>query len=635
MATLNIQHIETRPPKGKLEKVIQVSKDIIRFEYKENSDLYNLDFPELGAVENSVPRKFQPIRLTQASFSLDSINGSFIQDGTVATEKLKDYIAATKIGNGVVDNTEFSYLNGVTSSIQTQLDGKVDLAGDAMTGYLYLYDTPTENFHAATKEYVDMSSASVTLQAAYDASDGTIVTTTSKPIDISGLSGVKIKTTAQVDLAIGDGILNSGYYTKRPLDVALIVTPSGTQNFAAQSTYLTVDSATTSTGFLAALDTGWVNNLPAGQTVSQLYGLNMAGYNYNSGTLTAAYGGIFAVYNDQFASGVTTNAYAGYFLAQRYGGTVTNQYGIYVDSVTGATNNYAIFTNAGLIEFNDQLFIDGRADRNQLIVQAHSTQTTSLAVFENSAGTDQITFSGTGGAVFNEAGNAVDFRVESDTNANMLFVKGSTNQVGIGKNPSLGIALEIDNTTGSGVLYMEGSDNTFAYMRAGGVGFAIAYRLQKSTGDTIFEFGTSSSTNLGYVNSVTGAFYLASNNIEALRIDTSQNIGIGTSTPLSKTDIVGSFGANITSVSVNTTLNATHRTLIVNATSANITVTLPAAATCTRREYIILKSDSSANTVTIDGNASETINGSLTQTISSQYDFIKVQSDGSNWYIIG
>lgn len=33
-------------------------------------------------------------------------------------------IAATKIGTGTVDNTEFGYLNGVTSAIQTQIDNK-------------------------------------------------------------------------------------------------------------------------------------------------------------------------------------------------------------------------------------------------------------------------------------------------------------------------------------------------------------------------------------------------------------------------------------------------------------------------------------------------------------------------------
>ena len=33
-------------------------------------------------------------------------------------------IAATKIADGSISNTEFQYLNGVSSAIQTQLDAK-------------------------------------------------------------------------------------------------------------------------------------------------------------------------------------------------------------------------------------------------------------------------------------------------------------------------------------------------------------------------------------------------------------------------------------------------------------------------------------------------------------------------------
>lgn len=37
-------------------------------------------------------------------------------------------VAATDIGGGSVDNTEFGYLNGVTSAIQTQLNTKATAA---------------------------------------------------------------------------------------------------------------------------------------------------------------------------------------------------------------------------------------------------------------------------------------------------------------------------------------------------------------------------------------------------------------------------------------------------------------------------------------------------------------------------
>jgi len=47
-----------------------------------------------------------------------------VPDGAITDVKLSTGINANKIGSGSVDNTEFGYLNGVTSAIQTQLDGK-------------------------------------------------------------------------------------------------------------------------------------------------------------------------------------------------------------------------------------------------------------------------------------------------------------------------------------------------------------------------------------------------------------------------------------------------------------------------------------------------------------------------------
>lgn len=89
-----------------------------------------------------------------------------------------------------------------------------------------------------------------------------------------------------------------------------------------------------------------------------------------------------------------------------------------------------------------------------------------------------------------------------------------------------------------------------------------------------------------------------------------------------------------TSVNADTTLDATYQTVAVDASGANRTITLPAAATCTGRRYDILKSDASANTVTIDGNSSETINGTTTKVISTQYSTYTIISNGSGWFIL-
>ena len=57
-----------------------------------------------------------------------------IDNGVVTDAKLSTGIDAAKLGDGTVSNAEFQYLNGVTSAIQTQLDGKqATITGAATT----------------------------------------------------------------------------------------------------------------------------------------------------------------------------------------------------------------------------------------------------------------------------------------------------------------------------------------------------------------------------------------------------------------------------------------------------------------------------------------------------------------------
>ena len=71
-----------------------------------------------------------------------------------------------------------------------------------------------------------------------------------------------------------------------------------------------------------------------------------------------------------------------------------------------------------------------------------------------------------------------------------------------------------------------------------------------------------------------------------------------------------------------------------DATSGTVTVTLVAAATAGDGFQVAVKKvDSSANTVIIDGSASETIDGAATLTLSTQYDVALLICDGSNWHV--
>lgn len=72
----------------------------------------------------------------------------------------------------------------------------------------------------------------------------------------------------------------------------------------------------------------------------------------------------------------------------------------------------------------------------------------------------------------------------------------------------------------------------------------------------------------------------------------------------------------------------------VDATSAPVTITLLAAATAGAGFFIrVAKSDNSANAVTIDGDGSETINGTTTYALNDQYSMVELMSDGSNWVV--
>ena len=64
-----------------------------------------------------------------------------------------------------VSSAEVNHLVGVTSSVQTQLNSKVNKAGDTLTGFLTTHANPTANLHVANKAYVDTGLAAQVAKA--------------------------------------------------------------------------------------------------------------------------------------------------------------------------------------------------------------------------------------------------------------------------------------------------------------------------------------------------------------------------------------------------------------------------------------------------------------------------------------
>jgi hypothetical protein len=124
---------------------------------------------------------------------------------------------------------------------------------------------------------------------------------------------------------------------------------------------------------------------------------------------------------------------------------------------------------------------------------------------------------------------------------------------------------------------------------------------------------------------MTGGTSQASN--ERMRITGTGLIGIGNTSPISTLDVVGSMGNSIVTTNASLTLNASHYTVII--TGGSPTITLPAAASNTRRVYVIVNRTNSAKTIsTYQGIASNNVT-----TIAANTS-ITVQSNGTNWYQI-
>ena len=109
------------------------------------------------------------------------------------------------------------------------------------------------------------------------------------------------------------------------------------------------------------------------------------------------------------------------------------------------TNRVAIGSDGSL---TSKFTVVGTDNEVTYRLRATAGQTVASMLFEDSLGNDLHVFGPTGGTVFNETGNSVDFRVESNLLANALFVQGSTDRVGI------------NDSTPDNLLDIIGADNT-------------------------------------------------------------------------------------------------------------------------------------------------------------------------------
>lgn len=102
--------------------------------------------------------------VTEAKIATNAVTTNKIADSNVTNAKVATGIDAAKLADGSVSNTEFQYLGGVTSDIQTQLDAKVDESREGAANGIATLDAggkvPVSQLPNSVMEYLGTWAAS-------------------------------------------------------------------------------------------------------------------------------------------------------------------------------------------------------------------------------------------------------------------------------------------------------------------------------------------------------------------------------------------------------------------------------------------------------------------------------------------
>jgi hypothetical protein len=205
---------------------------------------------------------------------------------------------------------------------------------------------------------------------------------------------------------------------------------------------------------------------------------------------------------------------------------------ISTDADASVGPNLRMYRNSGSPADNDlvgAIDFEGRNDNSQDVVYSQiftqildasdGTEDGYLSFKVMNAGTSrQRLLFDAGETVFNEESEDVDFRVESDNDANALFVQGSDGFVGIGtaspteKLSVLGGHVSVGDTTGVGgtEFLLEGYREVSGGTKYGNTSIRTTYDISSNASDMLFYTAVS-----------------GTNTDERMRIDSGGNVGIG------------------------------------------------------------------------------------------------------------
>ena len=222
--------------------------------------------------------------------------------------------------------------------------------------------------------------------------------------------------------------------------------------------------------------------------------------------------------------------------------------------------------------------------------------------------------------IINDGSNNVDFVVKGNGsrggNPGMRF-DASTNKVGINGGGTPEESLHVD-----GNIKAFGDD----------VRIKIDGDTDSHPGLELYENGTRKWIVFNDYTNDNLSFKTNSNT--RVSIEQDGNVGIGTTSPSSMLSVAGSLSLPISAKTSDYTATGSDYTILINASSNNVTITLPAVSGIAGRIYVIKRADGSGNNAVVASNGSETIDNSTANVILSAGQCITLQTDGIGWHKI-
>jgi hypothetical protein len=301
----------------------------------------------------------------------------------------------------------------------------------------------------------------------------------------------------------------------------------------AYTNLITLTAGNTPTLALTSTGVGTINNMSIGATTASTGAFT---------TTTASTSASATIFYPTATSGVgiqmttTGNNNGNWTIANNYGQMTVATEGTAGSLVTGSSQGAALFGNASNVpaQFFTNNTVRATLDSSGNLGIGETNPTAKLQIgvasagvngtkgvrITNPAGTIVMLECGSGGDSFvgTESGSTFNIRTNNAINATFL----TSGNVGIGE------------TNPTQILHLKGSTTTYALAETTGTGTSSGFRMRAGAGTDFTLYTTQGGNQFGIYNNTTST--------QPLTIDSSGNLGIGTTSPLSIFNIKTSNG---------------------------------------------------------------------------------------------